>query len=302
MENNTSINLINTYVEDLSKLTTEYKTKYATYISNMKTHMDALLANTATTTKKVNDEIAAYSNTHCTDVDGDGNITASCANSLWKNYGCTNTIKTTSSGLFDISGQAFDVSSKQSIPTVITNMGLFIATTPDLCPVIPGTINIASKIINSSKVLASDLKNLRETNATKTTFDGLNIQIKKKASDINTLITQLTNPQAANQNRIKENVEKLQEEIAVMQREVDEYAKKTNLPTELDGNYEVTSIHTTSSFYKYILYFFVTIFVIGCLVVIYWFPTLASEKIDYFMLALAGIIAVYYIQDYFVSK
>jgi hypothetical protein len=93
-----------------------------------------------------------------------------------------------------------------------------------------------------------------------------------------------------------------------MHTEIAKYNTSQGQPTELDGNYESTSIKTTSHWYKYILYLFITIFVAGCLIFIFLAPKPvegqenASKYIDYFILALAGIITIYYLRDYYNKK
>ena len=73
-----------------------------------------------------------------------------------------------------------------------------------------------------------------------------------------------------------------------------------NKPSELDGNYEVAQIKTTSSFMKKLLYFLLVIIVVGCLVMLKISPT--EGKLDMFILGLGVIILVYYIYDYFQKR
>jgi hypothetical protein len=310
MVNSILITTLETYNKQFIKSVQDYKTAYQAYMTATNTNFNKLSTSTSAAWTPVSTEIDKFykdnsNNNVCkTTLDAKNNVSANCVNTLLSNYGCTTHFTSTGSGMFQIDTMkdaVFNVDGLD-LKNVISYMGAYIGAYPTRCAPIINTVNTANKIISDSSGVSMDISNNINLQDTKQQLDIMYDVIKKSGSDINNLIQQLSPLQAAQQNLIKTNIPILLKEIDDMQIELVTFDKNKNQPTELDGNYEVTSIQTTSNFYKYILYFFVTFFIIGCLVVIYWFPTLASEKIDYFILALAGIIIIYYLWDYFANK
>jgi hypothetical protein len=71
-------------------------------------------------------------------------------------------------------------------------------------------------------------------------------------------------------------------------------------PIELDGNFEATTIQAKSMFGNYILYLFLTLFVLGSLIYIFKNPEVGN--LDIFMLILAVVIFVYYLYEYYQNR
>jgi hypothetical protein len=82
-------------------------------------------------------QIINTSSNSCDTMDISGNVTAECANSIWKEYGClTNISATGNSGKFMLTGskdsQSFDLSNK-SLDDVKNYIGLSVSKHPDSC-------------------------------------------------------------------------------------------------------------------------------------------------------------------------
>ena len=309
MANTILITTLETYNKQFIKAVKDYKSLYQDYITKTNTTLNKLSTDTAAAWTPVSNEIGKFykdnsNNIVCKTLDGNKNVSANCVNTLWKTYGCTTHFKSTGSGIFQLDTMKNVTLNMKglNLKNVISYMGAHTGAYPTHCKPPKNQINTANKIIAKSSGVSAGIININKLQETKKKLNTMYDVIKKSASDINKLIQQLTPSQAAQNNLIKSNIPILLNEINAMQKEMVTFDKIQNQPTELDGNYEVTSIQTNANFYKYILYFFMTFFIISCLVVIYWFPTVASEKIDYFILALAGIILIYYVWDYFGNK
>ena len=131
----------------------------------------------------------------------------------------------------------------------------------------------------------------------KSTIDALYANILNLATAINTGLKAIQPIETANETRIEENVSTLLQTMDEMNQEMIRLTAEQGKPKELDGNAEDIEIKTNSKFLKYICYFLFTAFVVGCLIFLNYSPT--EGKLDMFILALAVVIAVYYIYDYF---
>ena len=83
----------------------------------------------------------------------------------------------------------------------------------------------------------------------------------------------------------------------------DSYRKlmdKLQEPIKLDGNYEISKIKTSANFINYMLSLLFAIFVLICLCLLHFYPTLVY--LDMFIMALAAIIIAYYGYDYFENR
>lgn len=67
-------------------------------------------------------------------------------------------------------------------------------------------------------------------------------------------------------------------------------------PILLEGNIELSQLTSLSNFYRFILYFLITVFIIGYLIYIYINPEL--KKIDYFMVYLGSFVIAYQLFNY----
>lgn len=126
--------------------------------------------------------------------------------------------------------------------------------------------------------------------------------MKNKATSINNLIAITLPKQDGNRLAIEANVQEMITEVSELNQEVIDLNAAVNQPDEFASNYDDSLLKTTSNLYQYALYFIFFCFIIGCLIVVYMFPAEASGNLDYFILGLAGIIAVYYIYTFYKSN
>jgi hypothetical protein len=141
----------------------------------------------------------------------------------------------------------------------------------------------------------------------KVALDNLYSEINTKVSAINNLINEIKSFGDANRSRVDINSTDLLKKLDEMTRSYEKLTENLMDPNsldqkmeELDGNYEESQIKTDSNFIKYMFYLFFAIFIIGCLCLLYFFPSI--ENLDMFILALAAIIIVYYAYDYFQTR
>ena len=126
--------------------------------------------------------------------------------------------------------------------------------------------------------------------------------MKNKATSINNLIAITLPKQDGNRLAIEANVQEMITEVSELNQAVIDLNAAVNQPDEFASNYDDSLLKTTSNLYQYALYFIFFCFIIGCLIVVYMFPAEASGNLDYFILGLAGIIAVYYIYTFYKSN
>lgn len=119
-----------------------------------------------------------------------------------------------------------------------------------------------------------------------------------------TLPTKVNNNEA-----IASNVFKINETIIELEKAITALDLKTTQinmnnpeydPEILEGNYQHTTLYTTSTFYTYVAYILFSLFIIASLIYIYINPD--ETSLDMFMVALSIFILLYYIYDYFNSK
>ena len=133
--------------------------------------------------------------------------------------------------------------------------------------------------------------------------------ISNEVNDIYNLVKKIMPNKTNFQNAIALNVNKLTETMNKLEEAEELYrTKKQKLEEEtpnydseiLEGNYQTTLLTSNSSFYRYIVYLFFSIFVIGSVIFIYMKPE--ESNLDMFMLAFAISILLYYIYDYYKGK
>lgn len=133
--------------------------------------------------------------------------------------------------------------------------------------------------------------------------------ITNEVNNIYNLVKQIIPKKTTFKSQIEMNINKISQTMNELQQAEELYeAKKKKLEEEtpnydsdiLEGNYKNTLLTSNSNFYKYIVYFFFTIFVIGSVIFIYMNPE--ESNLDMFMLAFAISILLYYIYDYYKGK
>ena len=134
----------------------------------------------------------------------------------------------------------------------------------------------------------------------KNDIDTLYSQMSNLANTIKNSLIQVTNEGTRNETSIHSNVTNLMSKIEEMNVAFNNLKIETEKPSELDGNYEVTKIKTTSNFMKHLLYIFFALLLAGCLIFINISPT--EGRLDMFILGLGVIILTYYIYDYYERK
>ena len=133
------------------------------------------------------------------------------------------------------------------------------------------------------------------------TLNSINTQITTNATSLNALVKEIIPIGNSNRAKIDAGVEKLLAKIDDMQNIYKDFNQLIeDEPAKLDANYEMSKIKTKSNFFKYILYLVFTVFVVGSLCLLHFFPS--SAYLDMFIMALAGIIIVYYGYDYFENR
>jgi len=128
-------------------------------------------------------------------------------------------------------------------------------------------------------------------------LNALYTQIQNELEALGPLVDQ----NKASNNSIRQtigiNAPSLQARILNMQNKFAELKTELDKPIELEGNYQIAQTSMKSNFIKYILYLFFAIFVLGCLCLLYLYPSI--EYLDTFIMALAAIVIIYYTYDYF---
>lgn len=126
-------------------------------------------------------------------------------------------------------------------------------------------------------------------------------QINQNSTNLVNLIDTVDLTNNANRVRMDSGATKLLEKIAELQTTHSELViRMSDNPNMLEGNYETSQLTTRSNFVKYVFYLLFAIVVVGCLCLLYFFPS--AVYLDMFILALAGIIIVYYSYDYFQNR
>lgn len=107
---------------------------------------------------------------------------------------------------------------------------------------------------------------------------------------------------AINVNKLTETMNKLQQAEELYNTKKEKLEEETpNYDSEiLEGNYQTTLLTSNSSFYRYVVYLFFSIFVIGSVIFIYMNPE--ESNLDMFMIAFAISILLYYVYDYYKGK
>ena len=131
-------------------------------------------------------------------------------------------------------------------------------------------------------------------------------QINNQATTLDSLVKKATPYSDANRGIMSAGAPALMAQINEMNASFEALQDKLNNKTdaykfeELESSFEVAQTTTSSNFIKYMLYLFSAIFVLACLCLLYFFPSVAY--LDMFILSLAIIIIVYYAYDYFQTR
>ena len=165
-----------------------------------------------------------------------------------------------------------------------------------------GSSTTASGTVTSNNTLQKAIDNYNTTlSNARITLESISAQLNSDITNLRTLIKQVVPKANANRARVDAGVGTLLAKIDEMQDVFNEYKQLViDEPAQFDGNYEISKIKTKSNFFKYILYLFFAIFVIGSLCLLHFFPS--SAYLDMFIMALAGVIIVYYGYDYFENR
>jgi hypothetical protein len=127
-------------------------------------------------------------------------------------------------------------------------------------------------------------------------------QINNNSKNLTTLTNVVEPINDANRARVTADASNLLQQIQALQ---DSYStlietQSKNNPLQLEGNYEMTKLTVKSNFIKHMFYIVFAIIVVGCLCLLYFFPS--TVYLDMFILTLAGIIIIYYAYDYFQNR
>jgi hypothetical protein len=126
-------------------------------------------------------------------------------------------------------------------------------------------------------------------------------QMNTSASNMTNIMNQIGPSGNANRGRVDVGSKLLLTKMEELQSSYEQLMKEiTDTPQKFDGNYELSSITVKTHFVKYMFYILFTIVVVGSLCLLHFFPSAAY--LDMFILALAGIITVYYGYDYFQNR
>ena len=131
-------------------------------------------------------------------------------------------------------------------------------------------------------------------------------EINRLATTLDSLVKKATPYSDANRGIMSAGAPALMAQINAMNASFEELQEKLNNNTdafkfkESTSMFEVSQTITSSNFIKYMLYLFSAIFVLACLCLLYFFPSVAY--LDMFILSLAIIIIVYYAYDYFQTR
>jgi hypothetical protein len=130
----------------------------------------------------------------------------------------------------------------------------------------------------------------------------LNTQITRLENTINESLKRIAPEEANYVAKIQSNTENLKRKIVAMNTAFDNLniEKIATQQEELDGNYEVAEVKTSSNFMKHMLYLLFALVVAGCLIYINISPT--ESKLDLFISALGCIVLLYYGYDYFQNR
>ena len=165
-----------------------------------------------------------------------------------------------------------------------------------------GSSTAGSSTVTSNNTLQKAIDNYNTTlSNARITLESISAQLNSDITNLRTLIKQVVPKANANRARVDAGVGTLLAKIDEMQDVFNEYKQLViDEPAQFDDNYENSKIKTKSNFFKYILYLFFAIFVIGSLCLLHFFPS--SAYLDMFIMALAGVIIVYYGYDYFENR
>ena len=130
--------------------------------------------------------------------------------------------------------------------------------------------------------------------------NSLNDDILFKINDINTLLANIAPKMKDNLNFKDENKGVLLAQFKQLEMTFHQLNEKLKKPLVLEGNYEVSQIKTTGNYSNFILFVLFAIFMVVSLIFIVINPEIGN--LDMFMLALALLIVIYYIYEYYTMK
>ena len=282
-----TITRIKAKLADLNQKIAIYKTQRDAYYTNT-SGMVSPFASNINGNENENDnendnENANSNNPDSCGSDGTINILSmDCLNDLWSNAGCTIPMPPLpESGVYPLPGTSysFDVSNNYLDMSKLTGMDLNTFNNT----LIPQIIASAPSTCGSAVSLAA-----------------MNADILSEINDINTMLNNSFQKQTDNINFKNVTVSPLLNQLNQLQSTYAELSGELAKPIQLEGNYEMTQLKSSSNFSQYLMYLILMIFILGCLIFIFKNPEVGN--VDMFILVLAGIILVYYIYDYIVTK
>ena len=170
------------------------------------------------------------------------------------------------------------------------------ATAPNKADLSAAADRAADAVVAAATAYDAMLKSVQADIATVQT------QMTTLESTINTSLQKIAPEEANYVARIQANSANLKNKITEMNTAFINLniEKVATQQEELDGNYEVAELKTSSNFMKHMLYVLFALVVVGCLIHINISPT--ESKLDLFISALGGIILIYYGYDYFQTR
>ena len=160
-----------------------------------------------------------------------------------------------------------------------------------------GTLTDSSNNVLSDAIAAYQTAVTNGRNMLQASFT----QMNTSATNMSNIMNQIGPSGNANRGRVDVGSTLLLKKMEELQSSYEQLIEEiTDTPQKFDGNYELSSITVKANFVKYMFYLLFTIVVVGCLCLLHFSPSAAY--LDMFILALAGIITVYYGYDYFQNR
>ena len=147
-----------------------------------------------------------------------------------------------------------------------------------------------------------DNKKTKNTQDTKPEVEAKKTAILTKINNIFTLINQVYPKGISIRGAIDRNASTLYTNINYLKNMIENDNLKNILSEvdKLEGNYDESQINVKTTFYNYLLYFIITIIVIGILIYIY--SSAESGRLELVILVLGVCIFSYYCYDYLIKK
>ena len=160
-----------------------------------------------------------------------------------------------------------------------------------------GTLTDSSNNVLSDAIAAYQTAVTNGRNMLQASFT----QMNTSATNMSNIMNQIGPSGNANRGRVDVGSTLLLKKMEELQSSYEQLIEEiTDTPQKFDGNYELSSITVKANFVKYMFYLLFTTVVVGCLCLLHFSPSAAY--LDMFILALAGIITVYYGYYYFQNR